>query len=109
MSLGDYIHDLRVEADYSIRELAERCGCSPTHIHDIEHDRRDPSLEIIHELAVALNASEDELTAMAGKLATDVEAWMRETPAVGKLLALMAFWQIDDDQIQKVIDGGWPT
>jgi transcriptional regulator with XRE-family HTH domain len=60
-SLGQRLHQLRENADLSLRELANRVGISSPFLSDIELGRRFPSEEILAKLAKALNVTFQEL------------------------------------------------
>jgi transcriptional regulator with XRE-family HTH domain len=60
-SLGQRLHQLRENADLSLRELAKQVGISPPFLSDIELGRRFPSEEILAKLAKALNVKLEEL------------------------------------------------
>ena len=61
ISLGQRLHQLRDEADLSLRELATKVGVSSPFLSDIELGRRFPSEEILAKLARALNVSLEDL------------------------------------------------
>lgn len=54
ISLGERIHDLRVEADMTLAELSKQSGVSISYIADIEKDRTVPTLGRLQDLAIAL-------------------------------------------------------
>lgn len=49
--------------DSGRRHLAEKCGCTTSHIGQIENGRVKPSLEMTVRIANALNATTDQLLA----------------------------------------------
>jgi transcriptional regulator with XRE-family HTH domain len=53
ISLGQRIHELRDEADLSLRELAKKIGVSAPFLSDIELGRRFPSEEILAKMESA--------------------------------------------------------
>lgn len=44
-----------------IGQLATRCGASYGHLHNIEHGRKRPSIELLNRIARELKVSVDEL------------------------------------------------
>lgn len=60
-SLGAFIRRMRDERDISLREFAKRIGCTPPFVSDMEHGRRNPSDEVLGEIARVLEVSEEEL------------------------------------------------
>ena len=63
MILADKIINLRKKAGWSQEDLAEKCGCTTSHIGQIENGRVKPSLEMTVRIANALNATTDQLLA----------------------------------------------
>lgn len=55
MILGSNIKNLRKQAGFSQKELAAMIGQTPTSIMHYEKGDREPSLEIIENIATALN------------------------------------------------------
>lgn len=54
MNLGKAIKLCRTQRDLNQQELAEKVGLSVSYLSLIEKNKRDPSLSIVEELAVAL-------------------------------------------------------
>jgi transcriptional regulator with XRE-family HTH domain len=63
-ALGSYIRRRRDELDLSLREFARRLDCSPAFISDIELGRRNPSENVLAEIARVLAAKLEDLQAM---------------------------------------------
>ena len=62
-TLGQNIRRLRVTQGFRQEDLAEKCGCTTSHIGQIENGRVKPSLEMTVRIANALNATTDQLLA----------------------------------------------
>lgn len=62
MTLGEYVRNMRDEKDLSLRELAEKLGCSAPFLYDIELGRRHPSDEMLGKIARHLGINKDDLT-----------------------------------------------
>ena len=62
-TLGQNIRRLRVAQGSRQEDLAEKCGCSSSHIGQIENGRVKPSLDMTVRIANALNATTDQLLA----------------------------------------------
>lgn len=76
--VGDRIRELRKERGYSVRELAERVGCSASLITRIElHQRRIDSMGLMVELARELSVPVEELLALAGKGLQKNDSYLR--------------------------------
>ena len=70
-SLGDYLHEQRVNAELSLRQLAEQAGVSNPYLSQIERGLRRPSAEVLQQLAKALRISAEQLYVQAGILSPD--------------------------------------
>jgi len=45
------IHSLRVEASLSLQKLADMCGLTKAHLHQLEHGRSMPNLRTAYAVA----------------------------------------------------------
>jgi transcriptional regulator with XRE-family HTH domain len=70
-SLGSYLHDQRVAAELSLRQLAEQAGVSNPYLSQIERGLRRPSAEVLQALAKALRISAEQVYVQAGILSPD--------------------------------------
>lgn len=70
-SLGEYLHEQRVSAQLSLRQLAEQTGVSNPYLSQIERGLRRPSAEVLQALAKALRLSAEQLYVQAGILNAD--------------------------------------
>ncbi len=70
-SLGEYLHEQRVAAQLSLRQLAEQTGVSNPYLSQIERGLRRPSAEVLQQLAKALRISAEQLYVQAGILNPD--------------------------------------
>src|SRR6476660_3646918 len=70
-SLGEYLHEQRVSAELSLRQLAEQAGVSNPYLSQIERGLRRPSAEVLQQLAKALRISAEQLYVQAGILNPD--------------------------------------
>jgi transcriptional regulator with XRE-family HTH domain len=78
-TVGEYIHEQRKQAQYSLRQLAQAAGVSNPYLSQIERGLRKPSAEILQQIAKALRISAETLYVRAGIL--DDAAEPRETVA----------------------------
>ncbi len=67
-SLGEFIHEQRKGAQYSLRQLADAAGVSNPYLSQIERGLRKPSAEILQQIAKALRISAETLYVRAGIL-----------------------------------------
>lgn len=70
-SLGDYLHEQRISAELSLRQLAEQAGVSNPYLSQIERGLRKPSADVLQSLAKALRISSEQLYVRAGILLTE--------------------------------------
>jgi len=66
--LGEFIRDLRRNAQISLRQLAEQAGVSNPYLSQIERGLRKPSAEVLQQLASALRVSTPLMYLRAGLL-----------------------------------------
>lgn len=103
-SLGDVVREGRVNAGISLRELARRLDVTPSYVSDIENDRRVPSEEVLGKIALELNLDRADLLARAGRLQSDADRYMRETPAATTLFRRITEERFDEAKIRKVME-----
>jgi transcriptional regulator with XRE-family HTH domain len=97
-SLGNYLHDQRVAAQLSLRQLAEQAGVSNPYLSQIERGLRRPSAEVLQQLAKALRISAEQLYVQAGILNPD-DGQVRSVE-----LAILADPVLTERQKQSVLD-----
>jgi transcriptional regulator with XRE-family HTH domain len=66
--IGGFIRDLRRNAQFSLRQLAEQAGVSNPYLSQIERGLRKPSAEVLQQLASALRVSTPAMYLRAGLL-----------------------------------------
>ena len=67
-SLGEYIKEQRLYAQFSLRQLADAAGVSNPYLSQIERGLKKPSAEILQQIAKALRLSAESLYVRAGIL-----------------------------------------
>lgn len=70
--IGRRLRALRLEKGVTIRALARKVGVDFSYISQIEHQKRQPSRDLVTRFAVALGVDADELLVTAGYLPEDV-------------------------------------
>lgn len=78
--LGKRLHRLRLEKKVSMRALAEEVGVDFSYISQIEHEKRQPSRDVVVRLAEALEIDRDEFLVAAGYLPGDVGKILSRDP-----------------------------
>jgi transcriptional regulator with XRE-family HTH domain len=71
--VGDYLREQRVAAALSLRELAEQSGVSNPYLSMVERGVRNPSAQVLQQIAKALQISAEQLYIRAGLLSVDEE------------------------------------
>jgi len=97
-SLGEYLHEQRVSAELSLRQLAEQAGVSNPYLSQIERGLRKPSAEVLQQLAKALRVSAETLYVRAGILNLD-DSEVRSVE-----LAILADSGLTERQKQSLLD-----
>jgi HTH-type transcriptional regulator, competence development regulator len=89
-SLGQTIRQLRLAADYKLREFATLIELSAAYLSDIEHDRRNPTDDVLRNIAAVLGkrveVTYEALRSLSARLETDVQRMVQQNPEVGQLL-----------------------
>jgi transcriptional regulator with XRE-family HTH domain len=90
-TFGQRIRRLREENGIAQGALADRCGISGGYLCRVESGENDPPAEaVIRTMAAELGAPVDELLALAGRVPSDVVAWLVADPArIAAVRALM--------------------
>ena len=89
-SLGQAIRRLRLEADYTLRKFAELVGISAAYQSDIEHDRRNPTEDVLQQIAKVLSGrvsvTYESLRNLSARIDGDLQHLVQNTPELGQLL-----------------------
>ena len=106
MTFGARIRRLRIERDFTQRELAERVGIDFTYLSKIENGHGTPPAEAtIRKLADILEDDADELILLAKKLPVDFEQDLLARPEqqVAGLYRSMAGKRYSEDEWREVL------
>ena len=93
-SLGGFIRERRKQAQYSLRDLADRANVSNPYLSQIERGLHTPSVRVLKAIAAALNVSAESLLVQAGLL----EASGEDGPGLSVEDAIRADTRITEDQ-----------
>ncbi len=105
MEFGQRLRDLRKQKNLSQRDLAARVGIDFTYLSKIEGGRSDPPSEvIIRRIAQVLEADEDELINLAGKVPKDLKAVLEESPQAVELLRVLSERKLPDEAYRRMLD-----
>jgi transcriptional regulator with XRE-family HTH domain len=88
---GQRVRQLRRQKGLSLRDLAPLVGVGFTYLSKVETGRLDfgsyPSEALIHKLAAALDADEDELMLLAEKIPRKIKTMVLQRPEAFSRLA----------------------
>jgi len=108
MRFGERIRELRLKKGWRLRDLAERVGVGHTHLSRIENKRLNygeyPSVSVIHRLAEALDADEDELLLLSKRIPEAVKQRVLERPDAFRMFA-----GCDDATLDKLLNEIGPS
>jgi transcriptional regulator with XRE-family HTH domain len=93
-SLGGFIRERRKQAQYSLRDLADRANVSNPYLSQIERGLHTPSVRVLKAIAAALNVSAESLLVQAGLLEANEEGG----PAPSVEDAIRADTRLSDEQ-----------
>jgi transcriptional regulator with XRE-family HTH domain len=96
--LGEYLREQRVAAAMSLRQLAEQSGVSNPYLSMIERGLRNPSAQVLQQIAKSLQISAEQLYLRAGILSLD------ESPHGSVELAVMADPRLTERQKRSLLD-----
>jgi transcriptional regulator with XRE-family HTH domain len=103
MKFGDRVRELRHAKGWTLRDLAAEVDVGFTHLSRIENERLNygdyPSDALIHRLADALEADEEELLILAKRVPERIRKRILERPdAFGKLA------ELDDKSLNTLLE-----
>ena len=80
-NFGALVRRLREERELGLRQFAKMIGVSATYLSKVEREELPPPAEDkVLKVAQLLDHDPDELLALAGKVASDLKAIIREHP-----------------------------
>lgn len=102
MKFGEKVRELRHAKGWSLRDLAEQVDVGFTYLSRVENERLNfgdyPSDALIHRLASALDADEEELIVLAQRVPERIRKRVLQRPDVFGALA-----NCDDKTLDKVL------
>ena len=102
MTFGKRVRQLRHAKEWSLRDLAGKVGVGFTYLSRVENERLNfgdyPSDALIHRLADALDANEEELLILAKRIPEPVKKRVLQRPD-----AFCAFATCDDATLDKLM------
>jgi len=102
MTFGKRVRQLRHAKEWSLRDLAEKVAVGFTYLSRVENERLNfgdyPSDALIHRLADALEADEEELLILAKRIPEPVKKRVLQRPD-----AFRAFAGCDDQTLDKLM------
>ena len=87
MTFGEALRTLRREANVSQRELADQVGLDFSYISKLENGRLPaPAADTVVKMCGALGVESERLLSLTGKLPTDVQESVGNSPAAQQFL-----------------------
>lgn len=105
-TFGARIRARRLELKLGLRETAKRAGVSATFLSRVETgaEKAVPSEDVIRKLADILQEDFDSLMALAGRVASEVAAVVREDPAMPAFLRRARDRNIPATKLMELLD-----
>src|SRR6266536_2483788 len=105
MEFGRRLRELRKQKNISQRDLATQVAVDFTYLSKIEGGRlAPPSEDVIRRLAQALDADENELINLAGKVPKDLKAVLEESPQAVELLRVLSERKLPNETYRRMLD-----
>lgn len=102
-TLGEALRHARVErANLGLRQLAKALDISPTHLSDIENDRRVPSEKVLREIAAELKLDFDALMVQAGRVYDVTERYVAKQPEAVSLFRRVSELGLNANELQQL-------
>lgn len=102
MKFGERVRELRHAKGWSLRDLAEKVDVGFTYLSRVENERLNfgdyPSDALIHKLADALEADEEELLILAKRVPVPIHKRVLQRPD-----AFRAFATCDDKTLDRLM------
>jgi transcriptional regulator with XRE-family HTH domain len=102
MTFGEYLRGLRQAKELTLRQMADLVGVGFTYLSRVETGRMTygeyPSEKLIHKLATALDADENELLLLAEKIPEKIKRRVLHRPEAFSRLA-----DLDDRKLEAVL------
>lgn len=102
-TFGQRIRELRQAKKWTLRELAPKVGVGFTYLSKVENGKLDfgdyPSEALIHRLAGALEANEDELMILSDRVPQKLKERIKKSP---ELFCRVA--ELDDDTLSNLLE-----
>jgi transcriptional regulator with XRE-family HTH domain len=103
-TLGETIQEARTNR-YKLREFARLLDVSPTHLSDVENDRRVPSEELLSQIAEHLSLDLDKLMGAAGRVPEEARRLIEKHPeAVSLFRKVSVLGRADLRQLEKTAE-----
>lgn len=104
MSLGSELRACRKSKGYTQRDVATAAGISMPYLCHIERDQRMPAMRVLRAICEVLDVDPDVMMAFAGRLDSDVQAYLQQQPAAGALLRKIAAAGLIEAELHDLIE-----
>ena len=105
MEFGRRLREIRKQKNVSQRDLATQVGIDFTYLSKIEGGRSaPPSEDVIRHIAKVLEADENELINLAGKVPKDLKTVLEESPQAVELLRVLSERKLPNETYRQMLD-----
>lgn len=101
-SLGDVLRTARGQHGLKLRAFAKDLDISPTHLSDVENDRRVPSEDLLRAISTRLRLDFDTIMSLAGRLGGETEQFAQREPTAAALFRKVSARQPSRDQLKEL-------
>lgn len=98
-TLGEMIQAARVER-YKLREFARILEISPTHLSDIENNRRVPSESLLLEISQHLGLDANKLMVATRRVPEDTRRYAEEVPEAVSLFRKISNRELSPSELE---------
>ncbi len=104
MKFGERLRELRKQQEMSQRDLALLVEVDFTYISKLESGSQlPPSALTIHRIAQALDADQDELMALAGKIPDGLRQAVKDNPLLAELVRVLSQRVLSDETYRQMM------
>lgn len=105
IEFGAYLYDLRDAKGLTLQLLADELNVSANYISELERGKKNPSDEMIQDIAEFFEIDEKDLFDIIGRIPLRVLEEIKKSPQLKESLQYIAELDMDDEQKKRAIYG----